>query len=92
MTELGGCAEMSAADQLVRADSDPAKIKFTEAIRPRVAWHESEQLREHGTTPSLTENISSPFERETSTCPEMRAQFEDKKLPTYEFTMMVDGE
>lgn len=36
--KAGACAEVSAADQLVRQGVDPAKSKFTDALRPRDAW------------------------------------------------------
>ncbi len=36
--KAGACAEVSAADQLVRNGSDPSNIKFTEALRPRDVW------------------------------------------------------
>ncbi len=33
---VGICAEVNAADQLVRQGSDPSRIKFTQALIPRV--------------------------------------------------------
>ncbi|WP_050568187.1 hemagglutinin repeat-containing protein [Cronobacter muytjensii] len=36
--KAGACAEVSAADQLIRQGADPATIKFTEAVRPRDIW------------------------------------------------------
>jgi filamentous hemagglutinin len=33
--KAGACAEVSAADQLIRKGADPASIKFTVAVRPR---------------------------------------------------------
>ncbi|EOC1317874.1 hemagglutinin repeat-containing protein [Cronobacter turicensis] len=36
--KAGACAEVSAADQLIRQGADPATIKFTEAVRPRDVW------------------------------------------------------
>ena len=39
--KVGACAEVSAADSLVRQGIDPAKIKFTEALRPREVWGKS---------------------------------------------------
>nr|WP_226093679.1 VENN motif pre-toxin domain-containing protein [Dickeya oryzae]MCA6993132.1 VENN motif pre-toxin domain-containing protein [Dickeya oryzae] len=37
--KAGACAEVSAADQLVRQGSNPSEIKFTDAVRPRDAWN-----------------------------------------------------
>jgi len=36
--KVGACAEVSAADSLVRQGVDPSAIKFTEALRPREVW------------------------------------------------------
>ncbi|SEQ42721.1 filamentous hemagglutinin, partial [Pseudomonas soli] len=36
--KVGACAEISAADQLVRQGAVPGNIKFTEAVRPRDVW------------------------------------------------------
>lgn len=36
--KAGACAEVSAADSLVRQGVEPSKIKFTEALRPRDVW------------------------------------------------------
>lgn len=36
--KVGACAEISAADSLVRQGVDPSKIRFTEALRPREVW------------------------------------------------------
>lgn len=34
----GACAEVPAVDSLVRQGVDPARITFTDAIRPRDVW------------------------------------------------------
>nr|WP_312973681.1 hypothetical protein [Pseudomonas sp.] len=39
--KVGACAEVSAADSLVRQGIEPSKIKFTEALRPREVWGKS---------------------------------------------------
>ncbi|WP_157953021.1 hemagglutinin repeat-containing protein [Limnobaculum parvum] len=39
---VGACAEVSAADQLIRQGADPASIKFTRAVRPRDAYGKKE--------------------------------------------------
>ncbi|WP_214040578.1 hypothetical protein [Photorhabdus akhurstii] len=36
--KAGACAEVSAADQLVRQGVNPSRIKFTDALRPRDVW------------------------------------------------------
>ncbi|SED14743.1 hypothetical protein SAMN05216178_6433 [Pseudomonas saponiphila] len=36
--KVGACAEISAADSLVRQGVDPSRIRFTEALRPREVW------------------------------------------------------
>ncbi|WP_414501216.1 hypothetical protein [Zymobacter sp. IVIA_12111.31 C1] len=36
--KAGACAEISAADRLIREGADPSKIKFTDAVRPRAIW------------------------------------------------------
>lgn len=36
--KAGACAEVSAADSLVRQGVDPASIRFTEAVRTREVW------------------------------------------------------
>jgi filamentous hemagglutinin len=36
--KAGACAEVSAADSLVRQGVDPSGIKFTDAVRPRDVW------------------------------------------------------
>ena len=40
--KAGACAEVSAADQLIRQGSNPSKIKFTEALRPRDVWRKDD--------------------------------------------------
>ncbi|WP_273802045.1 VENN motif pre-toxin domain-containing protein [Proteus vulgaris] len=40
--KVGACAEISAADQLIRQGSNPSKIKFTEALRPRDVWRKDD--------------------------------------------------
>lgn len=40
--KVGACAEVSAADQLIRQGSNPSKIKFTEALRPRDVWRKDD--------------------------------------------------
>lgn len=36
------CAELMAADELIRKGVDPSRIEFTEAVRPRNVWRKSE--------------------------------------------------
>ncbi|PSD32358.1 hypothetical protein C7E17_10225 [Stenotrophomonas maltophilia] len=36
------CAEVMAADELIRKGVDPSRIEFTEAVRPRNVWRKSE--------------------------------------------------
>lgn len=36
----GACAEVHAADKLVRQGVDPSRIKFTKAVTPRVVYDE----------------------------------------------------
>lgn len=33
--KVGACAEISAADQLIRQGADPSSIRFTQAVRPQ---------------------------------------------------------
>jgi hypothetical protein len=39
--KAGACAEVSAADKLVRQGVNPSKIQFTDALRPKDAWKQS---------------------------------------------------
>ncbi|WP_240651680.1 hypothetical protein [Serratia microhaemolytica] len=41
---VGTCAEVSAADQLIRQGVEPSRIQFTEALRPRDMWKKDEIL------------------------------------------------
>ena len=36
--KAGACAEISTADRLIRKGANLSKIKFTDAVRPRVIW------------------------------------------------------
>ena len=38
--KAGACAEVSAADNLIRQGVQPERIKFTQAVRPRMIWDE----------------------------------------------------
>ncbi|WP_245218999.1 hypothetical protein [Photorhabdus khanii] len=40
--KAGACAEVSAADQLVRQGVEPSRIKFTQALRPRDVWRKKD--------------------------------------------------
>lgn len=45
--KAGACAEVLAADQLVRKGSNPEDIKFTEAVKPREVHKDKMLLPEH---------------------------------------------
>ncbi|MDQ8953134.1 hypothetical protein RFH42_09195 [Acinetobacter rudis] len=36
--KAGACTEVSAVDQLVRQGIDPSRIKFIDALRPRIVY------------------------------------------------------
>lgn len=36
--KAGACAEVSGADQLIRQGVPPERIKFTDAVRPRIVY------------------------------------------------------
>ncbi|MEZ2893796.1 MULTISPECIES: DUF637 domain-containing protein [Providencia] len=38
---VGACAEVSAADKLIRQGAKPENIKFTQPVRPRIVWEDS---------------------------------------------------
>ncbi|HHE6469516.1 TPA: DUF637 domain-containing protein [Providencia rettgeri] len=38
---VGACAEVSAADKLIREGVKPENIKFTQPVRPRIVWEDS---------------------------------------------------
>lgn len=38
--KAGACAEVSAADQLIRQGVAPERIKFTDAVRPRTVYEQ----------------------------------------------------